>query len=224
MNSHRCKHHPECTLNCTHRVEGHERTPACEAGCIPCGVPAPTCSPVINYRLVAPGVLLTSLSPANGPRYSPNLYKWLVKHAKRGQWVLRRHYRCDWLVMESEDGIVLGAKLWGILCNGVREKIWDITTDLAVVGEVDEGFWQQYLQNGRCAIDPKHCHWFIDDDSRWDVTADGQMRVCLWCGKHGQYLEHYQEPKTRWVSLPETPNAECLTVSAPDSHKEEPHG
>lgn len=45
--------------------------------------------------------------------------------------------------------------------------------------EVVDGFWDRYLEVGRCAIDPGHQEHFSGPER---FSIQGNIRTCLWCG------------------------------------------
>lgn len=70
-----------------------------------------------------------------------------------------------------------GVRLMSTLCEGGKAGSWcyvNMVPDLELV----EGFWDRYLQVGRCAIDPDHHQHFMGD--RYSTKDD--VRTCLWCG------------------------------------------
>jgi hypothetical protein len=143
------------------------------------------------------GLDIEKVSPDKGAKFSPNLYRWL-KGQKSRAWALRV-YRCTdnilWIGM-LDGRELIGSKLIGVLCNGRKENTaaWQ-HIDAVEVAE----FWERYVAEGRCAIDPDHSMYFRGDDTRWQ-TLD-QTRSCLWCGKATQTFKRWSETVQRegWV-------------------------
>lgn len=138
---------------------------------------------------------LSDVDPRKNPAFSPNLYRWLRKN---------RFMRCfadryeahgiEYLGFLDDTGVLVGSRLWGILCNGVAEQKWSF---LHLVGHVTHRpLWRDYLLRGRCAIDPAHRENFLGDR----FSVDGDRRTCRWCG-YVQRLEVFQvsETRRRWV-------------------------
>lgn len=141
---------------------------------------------------------LRDLSPEHSPSFSPNLYRWMQRRA---------HFYLDGGVAENVyrvkpgtptadsfgagtliighpfnghpgDTDFSGVRLYHALCNGRKALSWcygNMAPDLEVV----EGFWDRYLQVGRCAIDPEHQEHFSGADR---FAMKGDIRKCLWCG------------------------------------------
>lgn len=129
------------------------------------------------------GLDIEQISPGKGAKFSPNLYLWLKK--QRTSWAYRVYRDTDsylWIgILDGRE--LIGAKLIGVLCNGVKEgtAAWQNIHAVEV-----PNFWANYVSDGRCAIDSEHAMWFINDESRWEV--DGDQRVCQWCLKASQRL------------------------------------
>ncbi|GAM01719.1 hypothetical protein [Sphingomonas parapaucimobilis] len=135
-----------------------------------------------------------------GDKYSPNLRHWLNRN--------RRTYRSYPLVYQWEDGgryigwlddddvgYFTGTRLMGALSGGGMGKIFAHVPSWAAQLTEVEGFWQRYVDQGRCAIDPEHKTSFIGDDTRWQV--EGDTRNCLWCGNCTQALHRWTEQVER---------------------------
>jgi len=146
---------------------------------------------------VADGVTLAMLHPDLNSKFSPNLHAFLRKYRMMQFRLGLAHDGIKWLIAER-DGFVSGAKLMAVLCNGAKTQVWDISGSWR--GNVVDGFWLEYARIGRCAIDLEHTEWFVDDDKRWHLSADGNERLCLWCGQARQRKEVYHVPHERWVS------------------------
>lgn len=158
--------------------------------------------------MITDTVALEDINPTNGDKYSPNLYKFMRARLRDCNWA--RWQVATWssdygsfpcLVREWTDSngvhLQMSAKLWEALCRGSK------TCNGFYPGRrftFDRpNFWDEYKAIGRCAIDPEHRERFVAGD-RWEESADGQTRRCRWCGKVTQRLEHYTEPRTRWVN------------------------
>jgi hypothetical protein len=143
-----------------------------------------------------------------GPRYSPNLRAWLIKHGSQRPWRIFGVYRVAedgklYVGYVEDDGYFIGAALNNVLCYGRKADIWaygHIITDLHELSD----FWERYERIGRCAIDEAHSRVFIGDETRWRV--DGDARHCRWCGDHTQHLRRWTETveRERWEPATET--------------------
>lgn len=135
-----------------------------------------------------------------GPKYSPNLNRWLAYNAKR--------YGANPRVFKDRDGILwigriedglwfIGTRLMRCLTVGAKART-GAYVDLAPNLSEMPGFWPQYDADGRCAIDKAHCISFIGSETRWKI--DGDHRSCIWCGKVSQRLKRWTETvqRTRW--------------------------
>jgi hypothetical protein len=155
------------------------------------------------------------LDPAKSASFSPNLHRWMRAKANfyKDGGVLQTVYRVkpdtslardigvDTLMIgfaedPAEKGFV-GVRLMSVLCQGVKAGSFYYIGMARMLEEI-EGFWDQYLKVGRCAIDPTHKEGFMADR----YTMDSDTRTCLWCGaKH----ERVQTPRTvfdeSWNSL-----------------------
>lgn len=128
---------------------------------------------------------LDAISPEKGPQYSRNFHLWLKSQSSRV--LAYRVYRekltgCLWVgILDGRE--LIGSKLIAVLCNGLKEKTaaWQGVDAVEV-----EGFWESYMAIGRCAVDPEHSMYFVDEATRWSVV--GESRHCLWCKKASQVL------------------------------------
>ena len=137
-------------------------------------------------------------------KYSPNLYKWLMhrNHKRRStQSMVYSGHGHLWIGSVDEDGWFYGARLMAVLCNGSKEP-GGAYADTESFTRLDD-FWEQYIADGRCAIDREHEVRFLNEDDRWEVSEDGQTRTCLWCGKVTQYLDTWEETitRSRWTNV-----------------------
>ena len=132
-----------------------------------------------------------------GNKYSPNLSAWLKKqrYARLPDVVEINGIR--WLVWQEEnDCWASGARLGQILTRGSKAQLWAVPG----IFKREEGFWEAYAEDGRCAIDTQHRTSFIGDETRWDQRKT--QRRCLWCGHHTQRLKTWTERTKRsaWVN------------------------
>ena len=152
------------------------------------------------------GLDVSAIHPRNGAKYSPNLHKWLTNRMSNHRAWTSRVYRDEngtlWIGM-LDLGDMIGAKLYGVLCNGSQEKSFCFVNLRGLV-EVSD-FWPRYVAEGRCAIDTAHDHHFVGDDTRW--TQDGDTRACLWCGKVQQVMARWTETVERQEWRTVQPNA-----------------
>ena len=144
---------------------------------------------------------LSELHPKKNPAYSPNLYRWMRKHgAITREWI--EMYKSDdgrtYLGTLEADPVVkefCGTVIGSILTEGGRAEDYCHMGLTAKNLTKVEGFWEEYLRIGRCALDKDH---YIYGDERWDETGD--TRVCKWCGRV-EMRERYTftEQRERWV-------------------------
>ena len=185
-------------------TENHESRPAVEG-------------PVERTVVLQPtGLDVQTVHPKNGAKYSPNLHKWLTSRKRPHRaWTSRVYRDADGVLYIGmmDNGDLIGAKLYAVLCNGAQAESWCYTKTRGMVEITD--FWPRYLVEGRCAIDPEHARYFVGDDTRW--TQEGDMRACLWCGKARQALARWTEAVERqeWRNLQH--NAELTGRHAPSS-------
>lgn len=142
-------------------------------------------------------LVLNSIAPALGAKFSPNLYAYLRSPSHRSL----RHFGTvfqdsrgvQWLGFWM-SGDFIGVRLIEVLCNGLRARLG--VQMLLLNGLVElENFWERYRTVGRCAIDPEHGLHFAGDDNRWSVKAD--KRTCVWCGDATQTMRRWTEPVER---------------------------
>jgi hypothetical protein len=139
---------------------------------------------------------LRTIDPRKGPKFSPNLYRWLTSRKRKHRaWTSRVYRDADgvmWIGM-LDLGDLIGCKLYSVLCNGAQENsaCW---VNLRGLQEVPD-FWAHYMRYGRCAIDIEHTMYFLGDDTRW--THDGDTRHCLWCGTMQRAFTRLTEPEER---------------------------
>lgn len=149
-----------------------------------------------------PTMNLKEISPARSPAFSPNLYHWMHSegHAYKDGGVAETIFRvlrgsklaklygagtlmigCHYKQYKGDTDFS-GALLMSVLCNGSKAKRV-CYPGAANSLEVVKGFWNRYLQVGRCAIDPAHQEHFFGNE-RYSVAGD--TRTCLWCGQTHQ--------------------------------------
>lgn len=150
--------------------------------------------------------LLPLIDPKISLKYSPNLHAYIRRNFKsspRNIVVTKkdssgfRHVG----VYHDYDGWLSGARIMSVLCLGKEEQVWAIRPP----HEIDQTFWDRYIEHGRCAMDPDHQTAFLGGDARWLVTegANGpERRECLWCGQHTQVMKRWTETveKSKWVT------------------------
>jgi hypothetical protein len=142
--------------------------------------------------------LIPLVDPALSPKYSPNLHTWL-KHNKN------RYPNVD-VAVGGGGGMYVGAmrshgwlsgeNLHMVLCGPGNGHIHFLVPGLKLVPD----FWDRYIRNGRCVIDPAHKVSFIGIETRWQVS--GSARECLWCGSHVQVKLDWTETveHSEWVA------------------------
>lgn len=145
---------------------------------------------------------LSDIAPNKGMKYSPNLYKFLVKNnsmARFSQLFVARD-GTQWLGFLDDQGSFIGQRLMQILCNGAKVQTFCFIRDEGRV--LQPNFWAEYVRDGRCAIDRSHENVFLGDSSRW--TTQGETRSCLWCGNAQQTLRKWTEAVVRseWKTNP----------------------
>ena len=146
----------------------------------------------LNAPLLEQPLKLSAIAPAMGEKYSPNLHAFL---SARKNSSLKTYGR----VFEDAEGLLwlgyffdgdfIGARMSQVLCYGRTCQMYSYSG--MTLKKLPE-FWRQYEAHGRCALDPEHQMFFLNDKTRWAVHGD--TRHCQWCGKVSQQL------KTRIVS------------------------
>ncbi len=141
--------------------------------------------------------VLEQIAPERGAKYSPNLYRWLRKHAVwlEGDVRVYRDTLGDLWIGRIDDGFFNGCRMMRVLCLGARASraMWTAIGELRLVAD----FWRDYAASGRCAIDRDHALSFIGGESRWSVQGD--LRECLWCGNARQVLRRWTDSVERRV-------------------------
>lgn len=143
---------------------------------------------------------LALIAPKQGQKYSPNLHAWL-KHLAYSELMHVYKHADGTLYIGHVDGTwFFGTRLVSVLCNGKKQSTFAYPNHAKNLTEVTD-FWPRYVRDGRCAIDPEHQEYFVDDNSRWLI--EGDARHCQWCGNHSQVLLSWKEikveQKTAWV-------------------------
>lgn len=149
--------------------------------------------------------LVKLIDPKIKESYSPNLHKYVKRFYKE----MGNHRFPDVFADDRKDGFLagllyigymdtekgpngfVGARLNRVLGCGAsvysRERGWFIGLGPSNMTRVD-GFWERYLDIGRCEIDREHKTYFVNDNGRY--IMDGDMRTCTWCGaKHKRRIE-----------------------------------
>lgn len=141
---------------------------------------------------------LRDLSSGRSPSFSPNLYRWMRRHAHfyqdggvaEGVYLIKpgtpaaEAFGADVLMIgyplhgHPGDTDFSGVRMMDVLCNGGKAVRWCYSNMAPDLDRV-EGFWDSYLGVGRCAIDPKHQEHFMGGDR---YAMEGDVRTCLWCG------------------------------------------
>lgn len=137
--------------------------------------------------VLAQPVPFGAIRPENDAKFSPNLYAYLRKCSGTFLARVRVFEEADgtqWIGYLF-DGDLIGARLSQVLCYGAKVQNFSFSRVAERLQEV-EGFWEQYAQDGRCALDRKHLMYFAGDASRWSVN--GTTRQCQWCSKAAQRL------------------------------------
>lgn len=149
-----------------------------------------------------PQDLLPLIDPKINPKFSPNLHAWIKKRWSHLAINLVVTNPDEWgrrYIGHLDPENWLGcSKLNGVLCNGTKERTFAIPNHLGI----DQTFFDRYVRDGRCAIDPEHKTFFINDQTRWKEIGSGLTRECLWCGHHVQVKLDWTETvnKTEWVA------------------------
>lgn len=154
--------------------------------------------------------LLPLIHPAINPKFSPNLHAWIRKQWKNTEPPIVVTNPVDgirYVGIMFDDGWLHGSRINAVLCSGAKEKTWAIAPGHSMLANgIDHTFWDRYILDGRCAIDPEHQQVFIGDETRWLVVpAKGnqpERRECQWCGHHVQVKLDWTETvhKSEWVA------------------------
>ncbi len=149
------------------------------------------------------GLSLDDIHPRLGSKFSPNLHEYLKNESSFMQRCARVFKQDDgtlWLGFMDDTGSLIGQRMSHVLCYGKKAQTFSYMRLEGLVEVAD--FWARYRQQGRCAIDEQHKQYFVGDESRWNVSADGLTRECLWCGKVRQRLVRQEITTTveRWQS------------------------
>lgn len=147
---------------------------------------------------------LRNIDPVRGAKYSPNLYAYLKRMAGKPWLHLQRVFVDEkgdkWLGYFDDVGHFTGSSMSRVLTVGGKAQTFTFV-DLGGLREI-EGFWDQYVADGRCALDREHSVLFMDN--RWQVSEDGNSRSCMWCGKVRQHKHESVTTKvvhnTEWLN------------------------
>lgn len=171
-----------------------------------------------NVDPVSTGASLADLNPRLSGAFSPNLYRWLKHHARgrHDHAVLDRVYRMrpgTRAAGRYGDGLFIGTpfeqyegdtdfsgnRLIEVLCEGASLARFCYPGVMSSLVPI-ERFWERYLRDGRCAIDPEHQMYFAGGE-RFSVRGD--VRTCLWCGaKQRRQMVARVVHDEHWVSVP----------------------
>ncbi|MBC3871524.1 hypothetical protein [Undibacterium oligocarboniphilum] len=137
---------------------------------------------------------VSEIAPKKSASFSPNLHKYLKErgHFFKNGGLLEDVFiatpetkAAEWfgagtLVLGYMDDVLfIGTRLMQALSQG--DKAQRAAHPCGRGLERIVGFWDRYLEVGRCAIDPHHQEYFLADR----FSMDGDTRTCLWCGaKH----------------------------------------
>jgi hypothetical protein len=155
---------------------------------------------------------LADIAPNKSAAFSPNLHKYMKTHGHfyRGGGTIEGVYKVRagtkaaevfgagtlMLGFPDEDGYFIGTRMISALCHGSKAERAAYPYGKGV--ELVEGFWDRYLEVGRCAIDPDHNENFMADR----FSMDGDTRTCLWCGaKHERVLTPRTVFDESWKSV-----------------------
>lgn len=146
-------------------------------------------------------LVLQELHPSGGAKFSPNLFEFLSTRSPtvfKLQRLFVDGHSVQWLGYFDDVGHFVGARLNQVLAQGKKAQV-SCPVNLGDLHEV-VGFWEQYLELGRCAIDPLHQTEFWDE--RWSLNAEGTRRSCLWCHTASQRLvrTHDSPSPEQWGS------------------------
>lgn len=158
---------------------------------------------------------LAQIAPEKSAAYSPNLHQWMraKAHFYKDGGVLQTVYRVKpgtLLAKELGEGTLMigypdngndkgftGIRLMATLCQGAKAGSFYYIGMARMLEEIN-GFWDQYLSVGRCAIDPAHEEGFLGE--RFSLSGD--TRTCLWCGsKHDRVLTPRTVFDESWKSV-----------------------
>lgn len=165
-----------------------------------------------------PTMRLGRIAPARSRSFSPNLYAWMKKEAHfysdaghaeqiyrvRPESSLAESFGAGTLMIGHPynqyegDSDFSGIRLISALCQGAKAGRMCFVGAMGSLELVD-GFWDRYLEVGRCAIDPEHQEHFVGGDR---YAVDGETRACLWCGaKHLRVMEPRVSYDETWTAV-----------------------
>ncbi|MBA9965067.1 hypothetical protein D7S56_20955 [Ralstonia pickettii] len=161
---------------------------------------------------------LGDISPSRSISFSPNLYAWMKKeghfysdggHAEQIYMVLPKSQLAECFGAETlmighpynqyeGDSDFSGIRLFSALCLGARAGRMCYSGAMGSLKLV-AGFWERYLEVGRCAIDPEHQEHFVGGE-RYAIR--GETRSCLWCStQHRRAVVPRAECDETWVAI-----------------------
>lgn len=153
---------------------------------------------------------LKDIDPKKHSKYSLNLYKFLKRRARELPNLELSQVFPDifqdnetkllWIGWLEERQWFHGCRLNGVLCNHKTQTFAFYVPQHFKHGLTKlPGFWDEYRQIGRCAIDSDHEIAFVGEETRW--KTEGDKRECLWCGNFTQILviQHKVIERRRWV-------------------------
>lgn len=145
-------------------------------------------------------------------RHSQNFMKWVRKYRDRRLFVAfategtktydpRKTQSGSLYVgfFNLDGGWLHGSRLSDIICNGTKAGTFAFGPHMKFV--TVPGWLERYIEGGKCVIDPEH--WLYADRERWEESADGKTRRCLWCGNYDEYLHSEMVEKTSWRRVPQ---------------------
>ena len=162
-----------------------------------------------------PTLTLKQLDPALSAAFSKHLHQWMREkaHFYSDGGVLQAVFRVkpetrlaeSWgagtLVIgysgkrDKADTDFIGVRLMSVLCTGAKAGSCCYLGTAPDLEEID-GFWDQYLKVGRCAIEPEHQESFMGER----FQLDGDTRTCRWCGvEHQRFLTPRTVLDESWV-------------------------
>lgn len=132
------------------------------------------------------GLDTQSIRPDKGAKFSPNVYAWLMAPGANG---FGARTVCADMYLDRSRSMWLG--FWARPDHFEGQRLSQILSQGAAAGNSPKqppgpmrhvpGFWDSYVTDGRCALDPHHISPLIASDFRWVKRRMG--RQCCWCGR-----------------------------------------
>jgi hypothetical protein len=126
---------------------------------------------------------LAQVHPRRGEKYSENLYPWLaanrVYHEHASVYLDKEG--THWIGLLDHDWFH-GTRLISVLCLGRGAKTAAYRAPTFPSMQEVRNFWQDYLRDGRCAIDRAHKMDFRNAEGRF--VGEGDRLFCSWCNTH----------------------------------------